>query len=119
MSDRQIDRQIAELMGEDLTGFEWPKSGPGKSMVNVKRSGFVEWKDIPYYSSDWNAMRLLVEWLQGKGFKLTLKFNEYNDNDWSADLWNENEDVESYEQDRTAPLALCNAVLSLPPEVLK
>lgn len=107
--NREIDRRIAELMG-----FMVVESGQGEHVIYDDVYGY---KDIPEYSSDWNAMRMLVEWLQGKrvhvemiigggGCEVVLR----SDGGWN--------DHGSYSE-LTAPLALCNAVLSLPSEVLQ
>lgn len=119
---REIDRKIAELMGENLTGFHWDRTG--KSMYKETETG-VAWRDIPDYSSDWNAMRLLVEWLQGKGLKVTFDIFPIDEEDSDAVFcyifefrkYDWHPLYESWEA--TAPLALCKAVLSLPMEVLE
>lgn len=112
---REIDRKIAELMNGDIKGWDWKVRDGVKIGVRKNELYF----HIPYYSSDWNAMRLLVEWLQGKGYLVKLEF--HNDWDSCASIY-ELDNIPGKKLagvvERTMPLALCQAVLSLPPEVL-
>lgn len=125
--NREIDRKIAELMDKELTGYTWfhqdenvQKGHDANTLINWETESFIS---IPHYSSDWNAMRLLVEWLQGKGFR--VEFNIFPENSgWKTNFrvymrrggyWIE----KSNSSNPSASLALCNAVLSLPSEVIQ
>jgi hypothetical protein len=106
---REIDRKIAELMGYNVivsdTYDYWYYSEKYKGDV-----------PIPPFSLSWEAMRLLVEWLRGRGitFQMFYYTNEvkillsYSRINTLAEQWN-----------KSAPLALCKAVLSLPKEVFE
>jgi len=101
MSNREIDRKIAELLGYTLS-----ESVPedycflGEDLTHV-----------PDFSSDWNAMRLLVEWLREKEIKVYISFQR------SGVFAHTSKNIEAV-VDETAPLALCKAVLALPAELL-
>ncbi|WP_308636138.1 hypothetical protein [Paenibacillus silvisoli] len=105
---REIDRKIAELMG---CKCEYEPYGN-----NCPICGGT-W--IPEFHRDWNAMRLLVEWLQGKGLRVEI---DTRPNTTYCTIFGQNEGVwdqlRIYRDDIPA-LALCKAVLSLDPEVLK
>lgn len=106
--NREIDRKIAELMGYTIV--------PDLPIHVCFLNGHM--RNVPQFSTDWNDMRLLVEWLQGKridGKKIIVTMRVYPDGDCQVTLTGHGS---LFEED-TAPLALCQAVLSLPPEVLK
>jgi hypothetical protein len=112
MTNRSIDRQIAELMG-----YTYYKEKMNRIYVYDSSMSPLQLAELPYYSTDWNAMRLLVEWLQGKGMAVITEhlFN----GKVSVALYDESSRQLSYSLEETAPLALCQAVLSLPEGVLK
>lgn len=111
-NSRDIDRQIEELMGHKSThwtiGFWHIETEEGRLYM------------LPNYSTDWNDMSLLVEWLNGKGLRVEIDvqpdriycqiFKVVDDQWWSLSV------IRLDSSD--APLALCKAVLSLPAEVL-
>jgi hypothetical protein len=108
--NRELDRQIAELMGYSVivsdTYDYWYYSEKYKGEV-----------PIPPFSISWEAMRLLVEWLQGRVGCIKFEFTRL-DGVYVAILSPTRDLVRDVVAD-TAPLALCKAVLALPPEVLK
>jgi hypothetical protein len=126
MNNRSIDREVAEIVGADLGGFDWmyPENHHG----NIEDNKLINWETaqffwVPRYSTDWNAMRLLVEWLQSKSFMIiTNQYpNDYGYTFCYIQKWNDDHGWETLaiKKEDTAPLALCHAVLSLPIEVLK
>jgi hypothetical protein len=107
MTNRSIDRQIAELMGYELH----------KTLHLHHTSEIGEWDDIPYFSTDGNAMLKLAEWLQEKRISMDVVIGKGG---CDVTLYSHSgfQDNGTYSAD-TAPLALCQAVLFLPMEVLK
>lgn len=126
MENREIDRKIAELMGlrviESYGDYFIGKDEDGEFDYSQYPDIVDGYALVPQYSTDWNDMRLLVEWLQGKGILGTI--SQLFENEWACALHKRNgyARVTITENDRyyadTAPLALCKAVLSMPPEVL-
>lgn len=104
---RAIDRQIAELMGYELF-----KDAP-TYYVNHDKGDRLDF--VPHFTESWNAMRLLVEWLQGKGLAIRLVIRT----DGMAQATVYKQELHECEVEETLPLALCNVVLSLPSVVIQ
>lgn len=106
---REIDRKIAELLGYSVivsdTYDYWYYSEKYKGEV-----------PIPPFSKSWEAMRLVVEWLQGKAIAVIVEHEP--DGKTSVGLYADAAQL-SYSIESSAPLALCQAFLNLPPGVLE
>lgn len=103
MTNREIDRQIAELMGYEV--FEVDGIECIETVYDF--TGGEVFVELPAYSEDWNAMRLLVEWLQGKVNQISIYTY---DGEWCVDIGATNCQFGAYADQ--VPLALCKAVLS-------
>lgn len=108
---RDIDRQIAELMGYEAIIHP----NLTKTWV-IHKHGEYEYQPLPRYSTSWEEMGLLVEWLQGKEIEPTIEFQKYGTH---VNLGDELTMFIQGEWNKSAPLALCKAVLSIPSEVLQ
>jgi hypothetical protein len=107
---REIDRQIAELM-------KWTVGALAGDHYYLNDSN--EYVIVPEFSSDWNAMRVLVEWLQGKGYIVKIVFQTQTKEVYTTIYSTTNDDYSTFSKHNvSAPFALCQAVLALPKEVL-
>jgi hypothetical protein len=104
---REDDWKIHELMGNDLTGWEWYEYHEDDNEICKREAnGWIEHFDcIPHYSTTWEGAGLVMEGLEKESIPHMLRF--YNS---SKLYWATVDDYGVY--DPSAPLALAKAYIS-------
>ena len=94
---REHDWKIHELMGNDLTGWEWLwKEGIGGTHV-------------PFYSTTWEGAGLVMDWLTTNGVDYAIRTSIMTDELYEVIIHKKNTIVT---HDDSGPLALAKAVIA-------
>ena len=67
---REHDWKIHELMGNDLTGWEWLLTDSNDIFIKqFPKSQYRQIERIPHYSTTWEGAGLVMEWLMNQGIR--------------------------------------------------